>query len=558
LYESLLQTMRHAQKKKRGSYYTPAPLAQTVAARAMSAVSAPECPSRTVIDPACGAAAILVEALRFTTAENIYGMDIDPFAVWLARFTLAMRSSCTSDRELDGWCQRVIVCDALSADSASKFSAFSAVIGNPPWVVFAGRQSATLSEEARAEYRKQFQSFAGFPSTHGMFVERAAQMLAPGGRLALLVPLQLADLNGYRYARGALNALAVVDEPLEELGFDQFEGVTEPTLLLCATRRVSTKDNPSTTPWVLLSKQARAQLEPSLVARLKSLPPFSEDTFREGGFQSAGTVAETLLTNWPLGPDANREHPFALMREGKDIEPYLCRPPTMALRLDQDELRRHRVTLRSPDFFQAIPVIIRQTARYPIAALHDPPHAFRNSLLAGFHANPRLLCALLNSTLVRAWHLAHQRDGQQQIFPQLKVSHLRALPAPPSDKLTDAMVLSITTLAAQAEKLQQERAALVQAFGPAPKTAFAPADGEIAGSAAFAKALKLRDRRENNQTHTHYQATLAAVRGCYAKYKLVLEQIDSLVFALYSVTEAEAASARAVLRPEPAAAPPLG
>ncbi len=540
LYESLLQSLRRTEKKKRGSYYTPDALAQEVAARALKDKTA-----ATVIDPACGAAAILAAALAFTTPDRLYGMDTDPFAVWLARFTLAMRSRTTSVPEMDGWCKRVVLADALDEAALTRFAPFDAVIGNPPWVAYAGRQSAKLPDDARVMYRRQFKSFAGFPTSHGMFIERAGQLLAPGGRLSLLVPLQVVDLNGYRFVRGALQERCVIDEPLEELGFAQFAGVTEPTLLLCATRRTQDKSESmaSTAPWVLRPKHNRVPLAQGLITRLQEYACFEESTFREGGFQSAGTIAEQLFTDWPLREGADRTFPVIPLREGKDIDAFFCRAPTMALRMDLNELRRHRANLKPAEFFQSIPVIIRQTARFPIAAIHHPPHAFRNSLLAGFHQDPALLCALLNSTLLRAWHLQHQRDGQQQIFPQMKLSHLRALPAPPGFATHPEALKPLSILALQAERLQLERHQLITAFGVAPKTAFAPSREGITGSLAFAKSLKKPSERRQ------YDTALASVKECYGRFLAVQQQLDSLVFAAYSVTEAEAVTAHGLLVP---------
>ncbi len=58
---------------------------------------------------------------------------------------------------------------------------------------------------------------------------------------------------------------------------------------------------------------------------------------------------------------------------------------------------------------------------------------FRNSLLAVLaHEHwpwPLILC-LLNSSLFRWCHYHRYRDGRQPILPQLKVGHLRSLPAP--------------------------------------------------------------------------------------------------------------------------------
>jgi hypothetical protein len=86
------------------------------------------------------------------------------------------------------------------------------------------------------------------------------------------------------------------------------------------------------------------------------------------------------------------------------------------------------------DEFAKVAILVRQTSRYPIAARSDGV-AFRNSLLAVLqHPDwpwTALLC-ILNSSLIRWHHYNRFRDGRQPILPQLKVSHLRAMPAPVS------------------------------------------------------------------------------------------------------------------------------
>src|SRR5690606_16096289 len=90
---------------------------------------------------------------------------------------------------------------------------FDLVIGNPPWVAFAGRSAQPLPAEWRAYFRGRFAAFVGFPTLHGLFVQRAAE-LAPHGRIALLLPSAVADLEGYRAAREVLGRTHDIDAPL--------------------------------------------------------------------------------------------------------------------------------------------------------------------------------------------------------------------------------------------------------------------------------------------------------------------------------------------------------
>jgi hypothetical protein len=118
------------------------------------------------------------------------------------------------------------------------------------------------------------------------------------------------------------------------------------------------------------------------------------------------------------------------IREGSDIGEYVARPPR--LYIDRDAVISR---FRSDEEWRAVKLYIRQTARYPIVALGDGI-PFRNSILAGFAAEGltefALLC-YLNAWPIRWHHFTRNRDARQGM-PQVKIAHLRALPAPPPDR----------------------------------------------------------------------------------------------------------------------------
>lgn len=532
-YEAFLAMTRARSKKRAGTFYTPPKLARELCRRALEGRSV-----RSVIDPACGSGAVLLEALAFVEASSIYAVDLDPVAVWFARVALSLASKSTDDQDIARWIDRVRVGDALLGAPFDREITFDAVVGNPPWVSFAGRAAERLDDAHKRAYRQKYRAFSGFPTAHGMFIERAAQLLAPGGRLALLVPTTVADLDGYRATRAALAERANVDEPIVELGFEQFDGVVQPTMILCATARSERSDEPEPhRRWSVASARVstpRPLLAPSLVARLDALPRFAKDTFGEGGFQSAGTIAKSHLGS--LG-----EHRFVVpLREGADVVAFACRAPSIGLDPDPTALSAARCTLRPQSFYDRVTVLVRQTARYPIACRHDPRFAFRNSLLAGFSQDPDVLCALLNSSLLRAWHLSTQRDGRQAVFPQLKVAHLRALPSPPEGASLDAL----GALARDAEKHQRARLELGRAFAArwgAPERAFDVIDGAVAGSPSFARSLRDPEQRRA------FEEAVERARDHWTQARAAIDAIDENVCRIYGVAEDERASIRAVL-----------
>lgn len=168
----------------------------------------------------------------------------------------------------------------------------------------------------------------------------------------------------------------------------------------------------------------------------------------ERGFRTAKDVARRLLRR-----AAAPEGPFQVpLLEGKCVSAFHRGPPRLFLHPDEAALAERHVRLPSAAQFRAVQFLVRQTAHRPIAALHDGG-LFRNSLIAGFACPPYsavTLVALLNSSLYHALHLALFRDSRQAVFPQVKVAHLRALPAPrPGAALNLVEALGAASIAAR-------------------------------------------------------------------------------------------------------------
>lgn len=472
--------VRDAGRRKRsGSFYTPSSLAAAVVAEALaphrSRLAALPAGARAaaglalrVCDPAMGAGVFLVEVCRQLSAllgeaaageadalaltrrriaeSCLYGCDVEPIAVAVTEAALWLFVD-HPGLALARLRAQLLVADALAVDgarslprrwlpragrSAAASRGFDLVVGNPPWVAFAGRAAQPLSPPRRREYAAAYAAWRGYPTLHGMFVERAAQ-LAPRGTVALIVPSSLADLDGYRSVRHVLTRSHVVREPLRELGQDAFVAVVQPSLVLLADPApapVVASDR----PWRLLERSragaVAVELAPPPCLRVVAGgPPLPAETFRELGFQSNRIVTQELLRRAST-PD--RIHAIPLL-EGRDVSAFSVGPARLFLCGEPARLRSAGVRLRPRELYAGVDFVVRQTAAFPIAARHSG-HPFRNSLLAGFGGPglpTDLLVGLLNSTLFRALHLAGRRDARQAAFPQVKLSHLRALPTPP-------------------------------------------------------------------------------------------------------------------------------
>jgi hypothetical protein len=451
-----------AGRRRSGSHYTPSELARDTVASALAPLlgarpSPAEVLGLSVCDPALGTGAFAIAACRYLAqrlemaeghvesvqagalrrvAERcVYGVDSDATAVEVAKASLWLLAADPSVPL--GFLDRALVHgDALrgapNARAATPAGAldwprtfahtferggFDAFVGNPPWVSYVGRAAQPLPQELRDAYT-EYEAFSGYRNLQGLFVERAARLLRPGGRLGFVLPSSMSELTGYAPTRRAHDRFAEPDAVLSDRGPDAFDGVFQPCMVLCSTRRPSPLSDISDRPWPLerpdLDASARALL---LKLSREPLPP---RLFGERGLQSMGEDKRHLAR----APDASHSVP---LRAGADIEAFRLRPPSFYA-----DPRWFRNRLRPESEWRRVRVIVRQTARVPIAALSDGV-GFRNSLLAGFDDTQypaEFLVAYLNSNPIRWLHYVRHRDARQGM-PQLKVAHLRATPAPP-------------------------------------------------------------------------------------------------------------------------------
>lgn len=468
---------RPSTRRRSGSFFTPRAVCAAVAKEALAPLletRATGVDALRICDPAVGGGAFLIEICvlleehyveqglppeqaRRRAVAGVYGVDRSELAVAVAEVALwlyladpeesprLLRGNLVHGDALCGDCWRpelhgpppdgpVLHWHAAFPEVAR--TGFDLVIGNPPWVAFAGRSAQPLTAEWRAYFRGRFAAFVGFPTLHGLFVQRAAE-LAPRGRIALLLPSAVADLDGYRGAREVLGRTHDIDAPLTELGQDVFEGVVQPTFVLVADgRRAGDREDVGARgeAWPL-RERSRSAIEltfapaPPALERVGGGAPLPPETFRELGFQSNREVTSRLFLR-----DTEAKGPFLLpLLEGRTVKEFRVERARLFLWGDEAELKAAGARLRSAAEYRGVDFVVRQTAAVTIAARHTGM-AFRNSLLAGYGVgalDADLLVGLLNSSLFRALHLSRQRDARQAAFPQVKLGHLRRLPTPP-------------------------------------------------------------------------------------------------------------------------------
>lgn len=390
---------------------TPPPLA----ARLMGSLGAP--PEARLLDPACGDGELLLAALEKIedrasfVRERCFGLELDPARAGVARQRLA-RAAGVDPAEVRG----IHVADALSEDTA--WPAHTFVLANPPWVSHSGRGAVTRTTEREDK--------TGWPASHAEFLERIALHVgAYETGAAILLPSAVAELERYAPCRERVGVAAHPSGPPLELGEAAFPGVVEPAMLLVLAPGPG-KETPGA-PWLARSPLARA-----LDEALEDFPRAPRSTFADPGVHTGNCAAELLLD-----PENGQGAP---LRQGRDLKPFDLGPASLRLRVDLTRSPGRRFRIPPLERMREFPVLLRQTADRPTAAVHENPGFFRNSLLAARAIPglaPEALVAILNSSTIAAWHRSHHLDARQRSFPQVKVRHLREVPLPLASRADD-------------------------------------------------------------------------------------------------------------------------
>jgi hypothetical protein len=398
-----------------------------------------------LLDPACGEGALLLAALQGAgggpeVARQLHGIELNPELRERALERLAGAAGLAPE-ELS---QNILCADAL--DPATAWPKGAAILANPPWLSFSGRHRAASREQSH------HRGPGGWPSLQGAFVHRiAAHCAAEQVPARVLVPGSLLELEKYLALREAIAPLVHHSEPPVELGERAFPGVLEPAVLISLGPGAGASQAPPA---------ARSNKPSELVRRLEGFPRLPPETFADPGVHT-GNCGKLLVLE-------RAEGHCAPLRRGADLDPFHLKSPTLQLRLDlvSDEQRRFRIA--SLEHYCAFPVLLRQTADRPIAAIHAAPTYFRNSLLGVRHVEglaKEFLVALLNSGPAASWHRENFRDARQRSFPQVKVGHLRTLPTPirsrqDNHRLHDEIVARVQELTPSASDFDDRREAI--------------------------------------------------------------------------------------------------
>ena len=432
---TVYQTLTALDERKRdGQYYTPPFVVGSILDDIDLDPDAK--PDLMLLDPACGSGQFLLLAYdrlkakllasglnpglahRRILERHLFGFDIDPFALTLTRMNLFLKERITEPvrfrvfrtnplkRE-----EHRLFCEA--AGVSTLIGKFDAVVGNPPW-------GSDLSDAEREEYRHSYEVGERGLNSFTLFLERALELVKPGGQVGFLLPEALLNVRQHQTARrhllrrSSISAIATCGE--------LFERVFAPSAILVLRREEDAAKREAAR--VRVTRALGTPKESACVIEQATFMRTPENIFSlhvdDPTRSLLGKIAENAAglkgrSRFGLGlvtgdnerflspaPLSERHEPVLT---GREVERFRLRPPAHYIVFDPEALQQ----VCPREIFDAPQKLVyRFIGKTLVFALDEEKRLTLNSanvlvpLLPGFRI--KYLLALLNSTVLQFYY----------------------------------------------------------------------------------------------------------------------------------------------------------
>jgi len=225
-------------KKKTGQFFTPPAIADYITMKAFENIDNPLCSK--ILDPACGSGQFLMfaflhlkklylkngfteeDANEYIIANNIYGFDIDPISIEIAKYNLSSLANIKDISKINIKLQDFLFKDEMNliSDNLDK-NIYSHVIGNPPW-------GSKFSPDEKKYFKNNYYSAKSGVNSFTLFLERSQDFISPNGTIAFQIPEAYLNIKAHQNSRHDMLSKFNIDNIA--LWGDQFKNVYAPSI----------------------------------------------------------------------------------------------------------------------------------------------------------------------------------------------------------------------------------------------------------------------------------------------------------------------------------------
>ena len=434
LYQSLIS---EGERNRTGQYYTH----RRVVADMLGGLTLSD--GERFLDPCCGSGAFLL-GVKACSPEQLYGYDINPVAVMMARTNLLIKYG---DREF----VPQVYCRDFLADDDKPQSSFDYVYTNPPW---------------GADKQKKYPFW---PISSGerasMVLVKALSWLQPHGQLGCLLPMALLKIGIHRRVRHFLLHSTTISHISLHAG--RFDGVFTGFFSIglspqpCLQQHYTVTDELGDFHVSLTDDQRRqgrlvttrqSAVDQSVVAKMEAL---RHDDLTHSQWALGIITGNNKELVRPRPAAADEEPVFT----GRQVQPYVLSSPSAYIRFAPQAFQQcARETLyRAPE-----KLLYRFIADHPVVAYDNRQRLCLNSANVLIPCvdglSVKSVCALLNSSLYHYYY--------KQRFWDIKVlkGNLQQLPFPQLTAEQDAWLSMQVTMAAESAAAVKASAKSINTF----------------------------------------------------------------------------------------------
>ncbi|MCI8484408.1 MAG: N-6 DNA methylase [Lachnospiraceae bacterium] len=217
-----LSLKNRGQRKASGSYYTPTEIVKKLTENLLQTLQEEGRTDGRFLDPCCGTGNFLLQLPEEISVEQIFGRDIDPIGILLARINLALKYQEAPVTLIQ---EQIKVQDFLLEEEQETYDV---MLGNPPW----GFQFETETEKLLRE--KFFTGKKKHMESYDLFLEQAVRQTSLGGKIAFVLPEAVLHVRSHLEIRRFLLEQARI-EKVSYLG-NVFDMVQCPAVIVEMTR----------------------------------------------------------------------------------------------------------------------------------------------------------------------------------------------------------------------------------------------------------------------------------------------------------------------------------